>query len=61
MRPKNFFINYRNDLILGLVETYFLEAVIAGEWEGRFSWIWLETSYFFKYKNGGEWPKNFIV
>ena len=33
MGPKNFFINYRNDLILGLVETYFLEAVHTCLWK----------------------------
>ena len=33
MGPKIFFINYRNDLILGLVGTYFLEAVHTCLWK----------------------------
>ena len=58
-----------NDLLLGSVETYFLEVgayvslkgATAGVSEGHFCWIWLEISQFLKYKNGVVRPKNLIV
>ena len=61
--------NYWTDLVLGSVQTYFLETSLyvclkgatAGVWEGRFCWTWLEISRLFKYKNGGVVPKDFIV
>ena len=66
---KTLLFNYWNDIFLGSVETYFLEVgayvfvkrTTASVWEVRFYWIWLEISHFFKYKNGGVWPKNFII
>ena len=66
---KVLLFNYWNGLVLGEVETYFLEViayvslkgVTTGVWEGRFCWIWLKISDFFKYKNGGEGSKSFIV
>ena len=61
--------NYWNDLVLGSVETCFLEVgayvplkrAITDLWEGRFCWIWLKLSHFLKYKNREEGPKHFIV
>ena len=66
---KTLLFSYRNGLVLGEVETYFLEViayvslkrVTTGVREGRFCWIWLKISDFFKYKNGGEGSKSFIV
>ena len=66
---KILLFNHWNDLALGSVETYFLEfgAYVSVKratgcvWEGGFCWIWLEISHFFKYKNGGVGPKNFIA
>ena len=51
--------NYWNDLVLGSVETYFLEVgayvslkrATVRPWEVRFSWIWPEMSHLFKYKS----------
>ena len=61
--------NYWKDLVLGSIETNFLEVsayvsptgVTVGVWEGRFCWILLEISHFFKYKNRGVGSENFIV
>ena len=61
--------NFWNNLALGSVETYFLEVAAyvslkgaaAGHEKGRFCWIWLELSHFFKYKYGLVGLKNFIV
>ena len=69
MNIKIFLFNYWKNLVLGSVETYFLEVgapislkrATAGVWEGRFCWIWLEISDFFKYKIGRVGPKNFIL
>ena len=66
---KILLFHYWNDLSLGSVETYFFDvgAYVSpkgdttGVWEGRFCWIWLEISNFFKYKNEGVGRKNFIV
>ena len=66
---KNLLFNYGNNLVLGSVETYFLEVyayvslkgVTASLWDGRFCWIWLELSPFLKYENGLVGSKKFIV
>ena len=57
------------EIRLRSVETYFhevgsyvcLKRAAAGVWEGRFCWIWVKISQFFKHKNRGVEPKNFIV
>ena len=62
-------LKYRNDLVLGTVETYFLgvgayvslKRAVTAVWEGRFCWLWVKISQFFKYKNGGVGPKTFTV
>ena len=61
--------NYWNDLVLGSVETYFLEVgaymCLKGAttvvWEGCFCWVWVKQPQFFKYKNGGVGSKNLSV
>ena len=61
--------NYWNGLVLGSVQTCFLEVgaymslkrATAGLLEGRFCWIWLKISLFLKQKNGGVGHANFIV
>ena len=66
---KNLQFNYWNDLALGSVETYFLgvgayvslKRATTGLWEGRFCCIWAKMQQFFKYKNGGVGPTNFII
>ena len=60
---------YWNHVFLGSIETYFLEVcayvsvkrTTASVWEVCFCLISLEISHFFKYKNGGVGPNNFIV
>ena len=67
--PKTFLFNYWYDLVLGSIETYFLEVcgylslkwVFAAVWEGRFYWIWVKITQLFKYKNGGVGPKTIFV
>ena len=64
-----FLFNYWNDLVLGSVETYFLEVgayvylkrATKGVWQCHFCWIWVKISLFLKYKNGGVEPKLFLV
>ena len=64
---KVLFFNCWSDPVLGSVETDFLEVsayvslkgATAGVWEGRFWWIWLDMSHFFKYIYGGVKLKNF--
>ena len=59
---KMLLFNYWNDLVLGLVETCFLEVdayvslklATTGVWEVRFGWIWLKISLFLNIKTG-EW------
>ena len=59
--------NYRKDIVLGSVETPFLEVAayvspkrsITDLWEGRFWWIWVKIAHFFKYWNG-EWEQNVL-
>ena len=54
---------------LGRTKSTFLEVaaymslkwVTTGVWEGRFCWIWVKIAHFFKNKNGGVEPKDFIV
>ena len=66
---KILLFNCWNDFAWGSVETYILEVgtymslkgATGGVWEGHFCWIWLEISYFFKYKIVGVGPKTFIV
>ena len=66
---KTLLFDYWNDLVLRSVETCFLEVggymslkrTIKGFWEGRFCWVCVKSPQFFKYKNGGVEPKNFIV
>ena len=61
--------NCWNDLVLGSVETYFLEVgayvslklATTGVSDGHFCWIWVNISSFFKYKKGRVGPKNFAV
>ena len=66
---KILLFNYRNDIVLGSGKIYFLEVgayislkqATAGVRESRFSWIWLEISHFFKYKNVAVGLENFFV
>ena len=44
-----------------LVAYLSLKGATAGVEEGRFCWIWLEISHFFKYKNGIIGFRNFLV
>ena len=61
--------NYWKDLVLGSVETYFLEVgayvspkrASTGLWEGRICWIWVKIPLFCEYENGGVRPKDFTV
>ena len=61
--------NCWNDLVLGSVETYFLEVgayvslklATTGVSDGHFCWTSVNISSFFKYKKGRVGPKNFAV
>ena len=66
---KVLLFNYWNGLVLGLVQTCFLEVggyiplkrATAGFWERYFYWIWLKILHLFKYKNRGAEPRNFLL
>ena len=50
---KMFMFSYRNDLVLGSIETFFdaylsLKRATTGLWDGRFCWVWVKISHFFK-------------
>ena len=65
---KVLFFNYWNSLLLGLVQTYFLQVgayvslkrVTIGLWEGRFGWIWLKISFFLNMKTE-EWDLTILL
>ena len=66
---KILLLNYWNNVVLGSVETNFLEfgayvslkRAATGVWEVCFCWIWMKIPQFFRYKNEGVRPKNFTV
>ena len=56
---KMFMFSYRNDLALGSIETFFdaylsLKRATTALWDGRFCWVWVKISHFFKQKKQKE-------
>ena len=62
-------LNYRNHLIWGSLETYFLgvDVYVSLKWvatvvrEGHFCWIWVKIPQYFECKGGGLGSKVFIA
>ena len=69
MNLKQLLFNNWNDLVLGLVETCFVEVgtyvplkrATADVWECHFCWVWVKILQFFKYKNWRVEPKYLIL